>query len=121
MNKEILVVDDSNSVRDIVSDTLAGAGYQVDTAVDGGDALDKLKQKQYRLILTDLYMPGIDGLGLIKEARKMENYRHIPILFLTTESHLDMKKQAKEAGATGWIVKPFVPEKLVKTVKKVLR
>lgn len=121
MSKKIIAVDDSESVREIVRDTLEQAGYEVDTAVDGVDALEKMKASQYRLLVTDLYMPRMTGLELITQVRKLENYKHTPILFLTTESHMDKKKQAKEAGATGWIVKPFVAEKLIRTVKKVLR
>jgi two-component system chemotaxis response regulator CheY len=121
MNKKILVVDDSESVREIVRDTLEKAGYQVQTAPDGKDALELLPAEAFQMVVTDLYMPQVDGLTLIREIRKMEEYQFTPILFLTTESHLDKKKQAKDAGATGWIVKPFEPEKLIRAVKKVLR
>jgi len=105
----------------VVSYTLRQAGYEVVTAVDGVDALEKVKEERFPLVVTDLYMPQMNGLELIREIRKREEYKGVPILFLTTESQLDKKKEAKTAGATGWIVKPFQPDKLIKVVKKVLR
>lgn len=121
MLKKVLVVDDSESIRDVVSYTLSNEGYDVTTAEDGDIALEKIRKEKYRLVVTDLYMPNMNGLELIREIRKLDNYKGVPILFLTTESQLDKKKEAKEAGATGWIVKPFQPEKLLKALKKVLR
>lgn len=121
MPKKILVVDDAESIRDVVSYTLRQQGYEVTTAFDGQDAFEKLSKESFPLIITDLYMPRLDGLELIKKIRTLDSYKGIPILFLTTESQLDKKRQAKAAGATGWIVKPFQPEKLVNVVKKVLR
>ncbi len=123
MSKKVLVVDDSESIRDVVSYTLRQEGYEVVTAADGSKALEKIKEEQdkFKLVVTDLYMPIMNGLELIREIRNFDSYKGVPILFLTTESQLDKKKEAKKAGATGWIVKPFQPEKLVKALKKVLR
>lgn len=120
MTKTILSVDDSASVRQMVQLTLQGAGYQVIQANDGADGLAKAQATPVDMIVTDLNMPVMNGLGLIREVRKLPAYRGVPILFLTTESDAEMKKQAKEAGATGWITKPFQQEQLVSVVKKVL-
>lgn len=121
MNKNILIVDDSESIREAVSFTLESADYQVEKAVDGQDALQKLQSGSYQLIITDLHMPNMDGISLIKEVRAREEFRFLPILFLTTESQGTKKEEARAAGATGWIVKPFVPEKLVAVVQKLIR
>ncbi len=121
MSKQILVVDDSDSIREVLAYTLREAGYDVTTAVDGKDALAKAEKERFRMVLTDLYMPEMDGLELIKALRVLENYKGVPILFLTTESQIAKKQEAKDAGATGWIVKPFQAEKLLKTIKRVLR
>ena len=122
MDKTILVVDDSESIREVVSFTLENEGYKVLLAVDGKDALSHLQNgSAINLIITDLHMPELDGIGLIKEVRQMSDYERVPILFLTTESQAAKKNEAKEAGATGWIVKPFVPAKLLEALKKVLR
>lgn len=120
MTKTILTVDDSASMREMVQLTLQGAGYQVIQANNGADGLAKAQATLVDMVVTDLNMPVMDGLGLIRELRKLPAYRGVPILFLTTESNDDMKKQAKEAGATGWITKPFQQEQLVAVVKKVL-
>jgi two-component system chemotaxis response regulator CheY len=120
MSKTILTVDDSASIRQMVSLTLSQAGYQLVQAGNGAEGLSKAKEAPVNLILTDLNMPVMDGLTFIRELRKLPNYKGVPILFLTTESDEGMKKQAKEAGATGWIVKPFQQEQLVSVVKKVL-
>lgn len=120
MAKTVLSVDDSGSIRQMVSFTLKSAGYTVIEAVDGQDGLDKAKQKTVDLVLTDQNMPRMDGLTLIKSLRAMPNYRSVPILMLTTESGDAMKSQGKAAGATGWIVKPFDPQKLLEVVKKVI-
>jgi two-component system, chemotaxis family, chemotaxis protein CheY len=121
MGKSILIVDDSESIREVVSFTLESAGHQVLKAVDGQDALKYLDGTALDLIITDLHMPNMDGISLIREVRSNACYKFIPILFLTTESQSEKKLQAKEAGATGWIVKPFVPEKLLAAVSKVVR
>ena len=120
MGKRVLTVDDSISIRQMVAFTLKGAGYEVVEAVDGQDGLDKAKSRQVDLILTDQNMPKMDGLSLIKALRALPSYKSAPILVLTTESGDAMKAQGKAAGATGWIVKPFDPAKLLEVVKKVL-
>jgi two-component system chemotaxis response regulator CheY len=116
----ILAVDDSASMRQMVSFTLKGAGYDVVEAVDGVDALNKAKSRKFDCIVTDVNMPNKDGIMLIKDLRALPDYKFIPMLMLTTESGMDKKQQGKEAGATGWIVKPFNPEQLLKTIKKVI-
>lgn len=120
MAKTILSVDDSSSIRQMVSFTLKSAGYDVIEAVDGQDGLGKAKMKTVDLVLTDQNMPKMDGLTLIKTLRAMPSYRTVPILMLTTESSDAMKTQGKAAGATGWLVKPFDPAKLLEVVKKVI-
>ncbi|HOG18835.1 MAG TPA: response regulator [Salinivirgaceae bacterium] len=121
MEKKILIVDDSESIRELVSFTLENAGHEVTKAVDGDDALKYLDGRKYDLIITDLHMPNLNGIELIKKVRAIEEYKFIPILFLTTESQTAKKMEARDAGATGWIVKPFVPEKLLEAIKKVVR
>jgi two-component system chemotaxis response regulator CheY len=116
----ILAVDDSASMRQMVLFTLKGAGYSVIQAVDGHDALEKAKQQSVNLVLTDVNMPRMDGITLIKELRKLPSYKFTPMLMLTTESAADKKTEGKAAGATGWIVKPFNPDQLLATIKKVL-
>ena len=120
MAKTILSVDDSSSIRQMVAFTLKGAGYEVIEAVDGQDGLDKAKAKTVDMVLTDQNMPRMDGLTLVKNLRAMPNYKSVPILMLTTESGDAMKAQGKEAGATGWLVKPFDPAKLLEVTKKVI-
>jgi two-component system chemotaxis response regulator CheY len=119
MAKTVLTVDDSASIRQMVSFTLKSAGYEVVEAVDGMDGLEKAKGKSFNLVLTDQNMPRMDGLSLIKSLRGMP-YRSVPILMLTTESSDTMKSQGRAAGATGWLVKPFDPQKLIEVVKKVI-
>ncbi len=120
MAKIILAVDDSASIRQMVTFTLKSAGYEVVEAVDGQDGLDKAKGKTVNLVLTDQNMPRMDGLTLIKNLRALPQYKTVPILMLTTESSDAMKTQGKAAGATGWLVKPFDPQKLLEVVKKVI-
>ena len=120
MAKTVLTVDDSASIRQMVSFTLKSAVYEVVEAVDGMDGLDKAKSRAFNLVLTDQNMPRMDGLSLIKSLRAMPNYRTVPILMLTTESSDAMKSQGRAAGATGWLVKPFDPQKLIEVVKKVI-
>jgi two-component system chemotaxis response regulator CheY len=120
MAKSILAVDDSASIRQMVGFTLKSSGYEVTEAVDGMDGLEKAKGKTFNLILTDQNMPRMDGLTLIKSLRALPQYKTVPILMLTTESSDTMKQQGKAAGATGWLVKPFDPQKLVEVVKKVI-
>jgi two-component system chemotaxis response regulator CheY len=116
----ILAVDDSASMRQMVSFTLKGAGYNVIEAVDGVDALNKAKAQNFDCVVTDVNMPNKDGIALIKDLRALPNYKFTPMLMLTTESGMDKKQQGKDAGATGWIVKPFNPDQLLKTIKKVM-
>ncbi|KWT85373.1 response regulator [Candidatus Magnetominusculus xianensis] len=120
MSKVIMTVDDSASVRQMVAFTLKGAGYTVVEAVDGKDALAKLANTQINMMITDLNMPNLDGIGLIKGVRAIPAYKFIPIVMLTTESQDSKKQEGKSAGATGWIVKPFKPDQLLAVVKKVL-
>ena len=117
----ILAVDDSVSMRQLVKATLQGAGYQIVQASNGVEALQYAKtQAVPRLVLTDVNMPDMDGLTLLRELRKLDDYKHVPILMLTTESGQDIKKRGREAGATGWLVKPFSPNELLATVKRVI-
>lgn len=115
----VLAVDDSASMRQMVSFTLKGAGYDVIEAIDGQDALNKAKSASPDVVLTDVNMPVMDGITLIRELRKLPNYKHTPMLMLTTESANDKKAEGKSAGATGWLVKPFNPDQLISTIKKV--
>lgn len=120
MSKTILAVDDSASIRQMVAFTLKSSGYEVVEAVDGMDGLEKSKSKTFNLILTDQNMPRMDGLTLVKNLRSLAQYKTTPILMLTTESSDAMKAQGRAAGATGWLVKPFDPQKLIEVVKKVI-
>lgn len=117
----ILAVDDSASMRQMVAHTLKGAGYDVVDAADGSQALEKAKQQQFNLVITDVNMPVMDGITLVKELRALPQYRFTPILLLTTEAGADKKAEGKAAGATGWLVKPFNPEQMLATIKKVVR
>lgn len=122
MSKKILIVDDSESIREVVCFTLENAGFEVHKGVDGLDAVQVLNANApFDLIITDLHMPNMDGIEFIKQVRANEAFKFVPILFLTTESQNDKKMAAKDAGATGWIVKPFVPEKLLAAISKVVR
>ncbi|WP_137135019.1 response regulator [Rhizobium sp. FKY42] len=120
MAAKILTVDDSASIRLTTRVALSNAGYTITEAVDGMDGLSKMRSGQFDLIVTDLNMPQMDGLTMIRELRKLPAYMGVPVIFLTTESDNELKSQAKAAGATGWLTKPFDPESLVKIVKKVL-
>ena len=120
MAKTIMTADDSASVRQMVAFTLKQNGYDVIEAVDGKDALTKLGTQKVDMLLTDLNMPNMDGIGLIKGVRSGSLNRMIPIVMLTTESNDSRKADGKAAGATGWIVKPFKPEQLIAVVKKVI-
>lgn len=120
MAKIILAVDDSTSIRQMVAFTLKGAGYEVIEAADGQEGLEKAKSKTVNLILTDQNMPKMDGLTLVKTLRGLPQYKTTPILMLTTESSDEMKTQGRAAGATGWLVKPFDPGKLLEVVAKII-
>jgi two-component system, chemotaxis family, chemotaxis protein CheY len=117
----ILAVDDSASMRQMVSFTLKNAGYEVVEAVDGLDAFDKARARAFDLVLTDQNMPRLDGIGLTRKLREQERFKATPILILTTESSDEMKQAGRAAGATGWLVKPFDPTKLIEVIKKVVR
>ncbi len=119
--KKILAVDDSASIRQMVSFTLRAAGYEVVDAVDGKDGLAKAGKDKFDLIITDLNMPNLDGIGLITAARKLPGYAFIPILMLTTESQAEKKDSGRKAGATGWIVKPFNAGQLTAVLQKLLK
>jgi two-component system chemotaxis response regulator CheY len=119
--KTVMTVDDSVSMRQMVSLVLRGDGYAVVEAVDGEDALAKLGGQELHLVLADINMPGIDGIELTRKIRSMAEYKFIPIVLLTTESDPEKKQQGKAAGATAWIVKPFQPDQLLAVVKKVMR
>ena len=121
MAKIIMTADDSASIRQMVSFTLKDAGYEVVEAVDGKDALNKLDGSKVNMLITDLNMPNMNGIELIKHVRGKSAFKFIPIIMLTTESQTEKKERGKAAGATGWIVKPFKPEQLIAVVKKVLR
>ncbi len=116
----ILVVDDSTTMRQMVNFTLTGAGHNVVEAADGEDALKTAEGKQFDLVITDINMPKMDGISLIKALRAMPSFKFTPILTLTTESQSEKKQEGKAAGATGWIVKPFNPEALLSVLGKVL-
>jgi two-component system chemotaxis response regulator CheY len=119
MTKTIMVVDDSTSMRQMLNFTLGGAGYQVVEASDGVDALAKSGTQKVDLFITDLNMPNMDGIQLIRQLRAVTQHRFTPIVLLTTESHQEKKMEGKAAGATGWIVKPFEMPQLLAVVKKV--
>lgn len=120
MSNTLLIVDDSESIRELISSNLIDAGYKVIKAVDGQDGLDKLSSK-IKLVVTDLNMPIMDGITMVKNIRKNASYKHLPIIMLTTESQLKKKNAAREAGATAWMVKPFEEDKLLEVVKKFVR
>jgi len=120
MPKRILVVDDSASVRQVQNVVLSGAGYEVVEAVDGVDGLAKLAAQPFHLVLTDLNMPNLDGVALIRAIRASPAHRLVPVVMITTESQEARKQEGRAAGATGWIVKPFTPEQLVAVVRRVL-
>lgn len=120
MNR-ILTVDDSASVRQMVSFTLRKAGYEVEEAADGRDGLAKARQAKFNLIITDLNMPNMDGIQMIAAVRTVPGYGFVPILMLTTESQPEKKDAGRKAGATGWIVKPFNAEHLLTVLQKLVR
>ena len=120
MSGVILAVDDSASMRQMVRYTLEGAGYTVVQATDGVEALERAKESSVDLVLTDVNMPRMDGISLVRELRTLASYKFVPMLVLTTESGQETKLRGKEAGATGWIVKPFSPEQLLATIARVL-
>jgi two-component system chemotaxis response regulator CheY len=120
MNKLIMVVDDFAGIRRMVSSTLKGAGYEVIEAKDGKEALLKLETTSVQMVITDLNMPNLDGMGLAEGIRTNPAYKFIPIIMLTTESRDSKKQEGKSVGVTGWLMKPFKPEQILAVVRKVL-
>jgi len=120
MPKTILVVDDSASVRQVVSIALHGAGYDVITGADGQDALRKLDGRRIHLIISDVNMPNMDGITFVSEAKKLPAYKFTPIIMLTTESQEEKKRLAQAAGAKAWVTKPFQPPQMLAAVSKLL-
>ncbi|MDP2112659.1 MAG: response regulator [Bacteroidota bacterium] len=121
MLKQILIADDSESIREVLAFSLTNAGFQVLVAIDGADALRFFDGRTIDLLLTDFHMPNMNGLELIGKVRELEHYKYIPILVLTTENQKSIIQNAKDAGATGWLLKPFNTEKLIQTLRKVIR
>ena len=121
MSKTILTVDDSPSIRQMVAFTLRKAGYTVAEAGDGLQGVQAVQRETVHMVITDLNMPNMDGITMIRQLRALPQSRFIPIVMLTTESQPERKMEGKNAGATGWIVKPFTPEQLLAVVQKVLR
>ena len=119
-DKKILAVDDSISIRKSISFVLTQEGYEVVEAVDGVDGLAKAKEDKFNLVITDINMPNMDGIEMIKQIRQTEGYKFTPIIALTTENQDSKMQEGKAAGATGWIVKPFTSEKLLAIVKKII-
>jgi two-component system chemotaxis response regulator CheY len=118
--QKIMVVDDSNAIRQSVSFILKENGFETMEAFDGQDGLNKLKDQAVDLIITDVNMPNMDGISMVRELRATDTHKFTPILVLTTESQASIMQDGKSAGATGWIVKPFSNDKLIATIKKVL-
>lgn len=120
MGKRIITVDDSASMRQMVSFTLKLAGYEVTEAADGLEAADKFDGADWDLLITDLDMPRMDGLELVQEVRQRAAYKTMPVLILTTKNEESLKHRARQAGVTGWIKKPFLPEQLRAVVRQIL-
>lgn len=121
MAKKIMAVDDSATIRELLRDILSAAGYDVITAVDGADALAKMGRESCDMLVTDLNMPQLDGIGLVSAVRKLPGQRFLPILMLTSETDGAKKIAGKKAGASAWIDKPFKPQQLLSVVQMVLR
>ncbi|AZF10406.1 Chemotaxis regulator [Pseudomonas sp. R2-37-08W] len=120
MAKNVLVVDDSSSVRQVVGIALKSAGYDVIEASDGRDALSKLNGQKVHLIISDVNMPNMDGITFVKEVKKLANYKFTPIIMLTTESQESKKAEGQAAGAKAWVVKPFQPAQMLAAVSKLI-
>ena len=120
MAKKILVIDDSASLREVVSIALQGAGYEVVQAADGKQALDKLDGSRIHLAICDVNMPVMDGISFVTQAKKRPEYRFMPIIMLTTESRESRKQEGQMAGAKAWVVKPFRPEQMLHAVAKLI-
>lgn len=120
MSKTVLVVDDSAAIRQVVSITLSGAGYEVITANDGSDALSKLTGQRVHLIISDVNMPVMDGLTFVRKLKERPEYKFTPVIMLTTESADDKKQEGRAAGAKAWMVKPFQPAQMLAAVSKLV-
>jgi len=120
MAKTIMIVDDSASLRQVVAIALKGAGYDVIEACDGKDALSKMTGQKIHLIISDVNMPNMDGITLVKEVKANANYKFTPIIMLTTESQDSKKQEGQAAGAKAWVVKPFKPEQMLGAVSKLI-
>lgn len=120
MAKNILIVDDSASLRQVVNIALKNSGYNVIEACDGQDALGKLNGEKIHLIISDVNMPNMDGITFVKEVKKLPDYKFTPVIMLTTESQEDKKKEGQAAGAKAWVVKPFQPEQMLTAVSKLI-
>jgi len=120
MGKKVLFVDDSASMRQVVGMAITGAGYDVTTAVDGVDGVAKLNQDKFDVIISDLNMPNMNGIELIKAAKQNSQNKFAPVIMLTTEAGDDMKQQGKSAGAKVWVVKPFKPDQLLGVIQKLI-
>ncbi len=120
MGKTILIADDARSMRGLVAMTLQTAGYDVVEACDGMDAVNKIRGQKVHLVISDLNMPNMNGIELIKTLKADAQYRFLPIVMLTTESEESKKKEGQSAGAKAWIVKPFKPEVILKVVQKII-
>lgn len=120
MSKTIMIVDDSASLRQVVSIALKGAGYETVEACDGMDALGKLNGDKIHLIISDVNMPNMDGITFLKEVKKLPNYKFTPVIMLTTESQQEKKNEGQAAGAKAWVVKPFQPQTMLAAVSKLV-
>jgi len=120
MQKKILIIDDSPSIREFVSDTLEKENYTVTSADNGQTGLDLVKENTYDLIISDIHMPQVNGIEFTRKVRTLEKHQFTPILILTTEFDVEKKMEGIQAGATGWIVKPIVAEQLINTVSRIL-
>ncbi|VWX36585.1 Two-component system chemotaxis response regulator CheY [Limnobacter sp. 130] len=120
MPKTIMVVDDSNTIRQVVSMTLKSEGYDVLEASDGNDALQKIKGKKIHLVISDVNMPGMDGITLVKELKKLPEFKFMPVIMLTTESQDSKKAEGQAAGAKAWVIKPFQPAQMLSAVSKLI-
>jgi two-component system chemotaxis response regulator CheY len=120
MAKTIMIVDDSASLRQVVSITLTSAGYDVLAACDGKDALGKLSGQKINLVISDVNMPNLDGIGFVSQMKAMPNYKFTPVIMLTTESGTDMKQAGQAAGVKAWVVKPFQPQQMLDAVSKLI-
>lgn len=120
MSKTVMIVDDSASLRQVVNMALRGAGYEVLEACDGRDALAKLNGQRVHLVISDVNMPNMDGITLVREMKKLDSYKFTPVIMLTTEAQDDKKREGQAAGAKAWVVKPFQPQQMLNAVSKLI-